>query len=82
VTPDLIGLIRALCDAHVDFIIVGGVAANLHGALRTTLDLDVVYARLRQSGARGRRSQPTTPTFAARPKVCRSRSTSQRSNAV
>lgn len=44
-TPDLLGLIRVLCDAHVDFIIVGGVAANVHGALRTTLDLDVIYAR-------------------------------------
>lgn len=29
----------------VDYIIVGGVAAGIHGALRTTLDLDIVYAR-------------------------------------
>lgn len=29
----------------MDYIIVGGVAASLHGALRTTLDLDIVYAR-------------------------------------
>jgi hypothetical protein len=52
VTPDLLGLIRVLCDAQVDFIIVGGVAANVHGALRTTLDLDVVYARDRANQAR------------------------------
>jgi hypothetical protein len=39
---DLLALLRTLCDTRVDFIIVGGVAANLHGASRTTLDLDVV----------------------------------------
>jgi predicted nucleotidyltransferase len=44
-TPDLSGLLRALSGGGVNFIIVGGVAANLHGALRTTLDLDVVYSR-------------------------------------
>ena len=44
-TPDLPGLLRLLSEAGVDYIIVGGVAANLHGALRTTLDLDVVYSR-------------------------------------
>jgi hypothetical protein len=45
VTPDLVGLIRMLSRGGVQYIIVGGVAAGLHGALRTTLDLDVVYAR-------------------------------------
>ena len=35
-----------LGDAGVDYVIVGGVAANVHGALRTTLDLDIVYGRL------------------------------------
>ena len=42
---DLLGLLRALAEARVDYIVVGGVAANLHGALRTTLDLEVVYER-------------------------------------
>jgi hypothetical protein len=45
VTPDLLALVRVLSAAGVDYIIVGGVAGNLHGALRTTVDLDVVYAR-------------------------------------
>jgi len=36
-------LLRALAGAGVEFIIVGGVAAAAHGAVRTTLDLDVVY---------------------------------------
>jgi hypothetical protein len=45
VTPDLVGLIRVLSGGGVQYIIVGGVAAGIHGALRTTVDLDVVYAR-------------------------------------
>lgn len=44
-TPDLLAFVRVLSGAGVDFIIVGGVAAGIHGALRTTLDLDVVYGR-------------------------------------
>ncbi|MGD9905345.1 MAG: nucleotidyltransferase [Vicinamibacterales bacterium] len=42
---DILGLLRRLAAARVEFVIVGGVAANIHGALRTTLDLDVVYGR-------------------------------------
>lgn len=38
-------LVRVLADAHVDFIVVGGVAAVLLGTARFTEDLDVVYAR-------------------------------------
>src|SRR5690606_18083396 len=45
VMSDLARLIRTLADAHVEFIIVGGVAANAHGASRVTTDVDVVYAR-------------------------------------
>jgi hypothetical protein len=42
---DFEGLLRAL-DAHaVRFILVGGVAATVHGATRLTQDLDLVYAR-------------------------------------
>jgi len=44
-TPDLLACVRVLSAARVDYIIVGGVAAGIHGALRTTLDLDVVYSR-------------------------------------
>ena len=51
-TPDLTGLVRALSGSGVRYIIVGGVAASLHGALRTTLDLDVVYARDPENVAR------------------------------
>ena len=38
-------LLRALCDAEVEFILVGGVAARAHGSSRLTDDLDVAYAR-------------------------------------
>jgi hypothetical protein len=37
--------VRVLSAAGVDYIIVGGVAGGIHGALRTTLDLHLVYAR-------------------------------------
>ena len=38
-------LLRALTEANVEFILVGGVAAAAHGAIRLTSDLDVVYRR-------------------------------------
>jgi hypothetical protein len=38
-------LIRTLADAHVEFIIIGGVAARAHGSARFTEDLDVAYRR-------------------------------------
>ncbi len=42
---DFPGLLRALVDSRVQFIIVGGAAATAHGAARLTQDLDVVYSR-------------------------------------
>lgn len=41
--------IAVLTDAQVEFIVIGGVAATLHGSPRTTLDLDVVYRRSREN---------------------------------
>ena len=35
-------ILSQLHDHHVDFVIVGGVAAALHGSPRVTFDLDVV----------------------------------------
>ena len=43
------GLIAALTKARVEFIIVGGVAANAHGSARFTQDVDVVYSRSRDN---------------------------------
>ncbi len=42
---DFRGLIEVLARGRVEFVIIGGVAATLHGSARTTLDLDIVYAR-------------------------------------
>ncbi len=38
-------LVMVLAEGRVDFIIVGGVAAILHGSVNATFDFDVVYAR-------------------------------------
>ena len=35
-------ILNQLHDNHVDFVIVGGVTASLHGGSRVTFDLDVV----------------------------------------
>jgi hypothetical protein len=43
--PDYLALIRTLVEHGVDFIIVGGVSAVLHGAPVTTFDLDMVHSR-------------------------------------
>jgi predicted nucleotidyltransferase len=42
---DFAALLDALASAGVEFIVVGGAAATIHGSARLTLDLDVVYRR-------------------------------------
>lgn len=42
---DLDALVQALLGANVEFIVVGGAAAVLHGAPITTQDLDIVHRR-------------------------------------
>lgn len=39
------GLLRLLVSGGVRFILIGGVAAVVHGSIRLTQDLDVVYSR-------------------------------------
>ncbi len=46
---DLAALIDALLAGNVEFIVVGGAAAVLHGAPTTTLDLDIVHQRTPQN---------------------------------
>jgi hypothetical protein len=41
--PDLDALLRALVDAEVEMIVVGGMAAVLQGAPIATVDLDIVH---------------------------------------
>lgn len=38
-------LITTLADAQVEFVVLGGVALNVHGHIRGTEDLDLCYAR-------------------------------------
>lgn len=42
---DFAKLLGVLVDAEVEFILVGGVAATVHGSSRLTQDVDIVYAR-------------------------------------
>lgn len=37
-------LLQSLCDAQVDYVLVGGLAVQLHGFLRSTFDIDLVLA--------------------------------------
>jgi hypothetical protein len=42
---DFASLLRALAEANVHFILVGGAAATAHGSARLTADVDVVHER-------------------------------------
>src|SRR6266853_1898519 len=44
--------LQVLTESEVQFVLIGGVAANLHGSARATFDLDLVYARDRSNIAR------------------------------
>lgn len=46
---DLERLLDVLHQGNVHFVIVGGVAATIHGSARLTSDLDVIYARDREN---------------------------------
>jgi predicted nucleotidyltransferase len=49
---DYVALLKALAEAEVDFILVGGVAAAALGSARLTQDMDVVYSREKDNLAR------------------------------
>ncbi|HEX8323260.1 MAG TPA: hypothetical protein VF595_05030 [Tepidisphaeraceae bacterium] len=38
-------VIRLLTNGGVDFVLIGGLAANAHGSARITFDMDIVYSR-------------------------------------
>jgi predicted nucleotidyltransferase len=40
----LIPLLRRLAEEGIDFVVIGGVAVEIHGYARFTKDLDIVYA--------------------------------------
>lgn len=41
---DVERLLSALIDGQVDFVVIGGIAAVLHGSARATFDLDICFA--------------------------------------
>src|SRR5260370_13272105 len=47
--PKFAALLKKLEDNHVDYIIVGGVCAVLHGAPINTMDIDIVHARTQEN---------------------------------
>ena len=49
---DFAKLLQLLSDRGVEFIIIGGAAAIVHGSSRLTQDLDVVYRRSQENIAR------------------------------
>jgi len=41
--------IEVLCEAEVEFVVIGGVSANIHGSAFVTFDLDICYAHTREN---------------------------------
>jgi hypothetical protein len=41
--------VQALADAEVEFIIIGGWSAILHGSVRVTNDLDIYFSRKKEN---------------------------------
>lgn len=48
----LLELLKTLNEHGVEYILIGGAAATLHGSARLTQDIDVVYRRTRENIAR------------------------------
>lgn len=67
-TFEYLALLDALLDDGVEFIIIGGVAAAYHGAVRATYDIDVVYERSDANLARIVRAlRPLAPSLRGAP---------------
>jgi hypothetical protein len=49
---DINNLLQRLCDAEIDFVVVGGFAAMLHGSSLLTRDLDVCAVLTRANVAK------------------------------
>jgi hypothetical protein len=68
---DLAQVIPPLVRAKLDFILIGGMAAILHGSARVTFDVDVVYSRTHDNIERLTNALARiAPTFATRRRVC------------
>ena len=49
---DFGGLLRTLLGGGVEFVLIGGLAATVHGSARSTFDIDVLYHRTPENTAR------------------------------
>jgi predicted nucleotidyltransferase len=66
---DFRGLLRALAEGGVEFILIGGVAATVHGSSRLTQDVDVVYRRTPENvGRLARALAPCQPYLRGAPR--------------
>lgn len=64
-------LLEALVTAEVEFVVVGGVAANAHGSSMTTKDLDVVLRMTTENMGRLKQAlRDCDPRHVARPELC------------
>lgn len=54
--PDFVRMIEVLREHDVEFILVGGVCAVVHGAPVSTFDLDIVHARTAENIERLKRA--------------------------
>lgn len=54
-------VLKALTAAHVEFILIGGLAAIVHGSARVTYDIDVLYNR--EADNLGRLASSLAPFF-------------------
>jgi hypothetical protein len=61
----LIALLDALLAAEVEFVVIGGLAAVLHGAPLVTSDVDIVHRRTPENIARLLRVLPPTESALA-----------------
>lgn len=50
--PDFLDFIACLNEGAVDFVLVGGYAVGVHGVVRATADLDILYRRTVDNVAR------------------------------
>lgn len=76
----MFGLLKAMVEAKVEFVLVGGLAVALHGYQRVTMDVDVVVVReeenlqrllsmAKASGLRGPQAMATVMDILVRPAV-------------
>ena len=48
-SPDFVDFIACLAEQQVDFVLVGAYALGVHGVVRATGDLDLLYRRTREN---------------------------------